>query len=332
VLSFNLKFSKIQSSKSKFYLLSFASETEGAKMKVTTMALLMAFVALSYSTAQGFTNLSDCFVTNDIGKFTYRVKNARLGNACGVVGGADHFDIDHADTLCDGGYSNINEVRGLAKEEKFKKLLSIKVQVTQHTGGDSDRWLLHEADAEFRTYYGIPDDAYMMRQISSSNIITDGTGGWTCRWLSSNKVINIEYTDLQGNKPEPLEVVQAYLAKFPSTLSAVTSADLRTSDNQIKWIKDEIERRLWLCDKWNAQFQAGKTTQADLLYNLHRSMGVFLNYRHKYYGVSTADELAVELITLRSYMDKNDLTSMLNKLTECKTWWTKHKEKRISLP
>jgi len=69
-------------------------------IKFTTILFLMAIISLSYSTAQGFTNLSDCLVTTDIGKFTYKVRNARLGNACGVVGGADHFKVDHVDSIC----------------------------------------------------------------------------------------------------------------------------------------------------------------------------------------------------------------------------------------
>jgi hypothetical protein len=80
--------------------------------------------------------------------------------------------------------------------------------------------------------------------------------------------------------------------------------------------------------KWNAQYQAGKTTQKDLLYNLDRSFGVFLNYRQKYYSISVKDDIAA----ISGYMTNNDMTAMLNKLTEYKTWWAKHKEKRISLP
>ena len=69
----------------------------------------------------------------------------------------------------------------------------------------------------------------------------------------------------------------------------MTLPELRGNTNVTKWIKDEIDRRLWLCDKWNAQFQAGKTNQKDLLYNLHRSMEVFLYYREKYYSVAAKD-------------------------------------------
>jgi hypothetical protein len=275
--------------------------------------------------------LNDCLVTNDIGIFAYDSEYSRLGNACGVVVGADHFKVDHVDSICTGEYSKNVDVSGLSKKERFKVLLNVDVQVTQHAGGDSDRWLLHELDAEFRNYYGIPGKSYGPEKIDGNTILQDDVAGVNYRWLSGNKVIEIKYRDPDMNKPEPLEVVKAYLAKHPSTITSFILQELRNSTNVTKWIKDEIDRRLWLCDKWNAQFQSGGVTQKDLLYNLNRSLSVFLNYRHKYYNVSTDDELAAELAVIRAYMNKSDLTSMLNKLTEYKTWWTKHKAKSIRI-
>ncbi|MCE5210602.1 MAG: hypothetical protein LLG40_03495 [Deltaproteobacteria bacterium] len=299
-------------------------------MKFTTMALLMAFIALSYSTAQGFTNLNDCLVTNDIGKFTYRVRNARLGNACGVVGGADHFKMDHVDSICNGKYSNLSEIRGLPLEEAEEKSLSVKVEVTQHTGGDSDRWLLHEVETSFRDSDNLeigPDEDAMIRTINNNKIFFYGGGVVGYRWINNNVIVNIQYTNLSGPKPEPIEVVKAYLAKFPSTIT-LADAELKASAHNVQWIKDEMERRLWLCDKWNAQYQAGGVKQADLIYNLVRSMNVFLNYRQKYYGVSAV----ADLNALFGYKQNNDLTSIQTKLTEYKTWWGKHKGNSISLP
>ncbi|MEN6422755.1 MAG: hypothetical protein ABFD76_12505 [Smithella sp.] len=299
-------------------------------MKFTTMALLMAFIALSYSTAQGFTNLNDCLVTNDIGKFTYRVRNARLGNACGVVGGADHFKMDHVDSICNGKYSNLSEIRGLPLEEAEEKSLSVKVEVTQHTGGDSDRWLLHEVETSFRDSDNLeigPDEDAMIRTINNNKIFFYGGGVVGYRWINNNVIVNIQYTNLSGPKPEPIEVVKAYLAKFPSTIT-LADAELKASAHNVQWIKDEMERRLWLCDKWNAQYQAGGVKQADLIYNLVRSMNVFLNYRQKYYGVSAV----ADLNALFGYKQNNDLTSIQPKLTEYKTWWGKHKGNSISLP
>lgn len=234
----------------------------------------------------------------------------------GVLVGTGHFLADHTD------------VTYKTKYQSEALDMGMSVQVTQHAGADSDRWLAHEVDAAFRTSLGIPGDQYIMRVVNGNNVMTFGSAGWVYRWISNNKVISIEYEDGQMNKPEPLEVVQAYLAKFPSTLPALTSADLRTSDNQIKWIKDEMERRLWLCDKWNIQNQAGKVTPKDMIYSLSRSLEVFIHYRQKYYGVSADTELKA----LRSYKMDSDLPGLQTKLTQYKTWWNANKGKSISLP
>jgi len=273
-------------------------------------------------------NISDYLILNDIG--TYRISKPEsvfknrppIGgprvnqNDSGVLSGTDHFQ-DHSDTTYKVMHIDNNGVKP-----------SPEVQVTQHTGGDSDRWLLHELDAEFRDYYGIPDLTYTIRTIDGNTIFVDAPGGRDYRWLSGNKVITLEYnTKTVSSTPEPLEIVQAYLAKHPSTLPSMTLLELRGNTNVTKWIKDEIDRRLWLCDKWNAQSQAGSVTQADLIYNLVRSMGVFLNYRQKYYGVSAKDDLEA----LFNYQQNKDIASIQKKLTEYKTWWAKHKDKSIKI-
>lgn len=205
-------------------------------IKFTAIALLTAFISMSYSTAHGFTNLGDCLVTTDIGKYIYDVKTARLGNAAGVVGGADHFKIDHVDSICSGEYSNINEVRVYqTREEIVNHLVSVDVQVTQHTGGDSDRWLLHEVEDSYRD--GDDGDGRLglfsgagvkIREITGNKIIYWGLGGGSYTWISGQKIIEVKYTDLQRTKPEPIEVVQAYLAKFPSTITT-TAVEFKSS-------------------------------------------------------------------------------------------------------
>jgi hypothetical protein len=281
--------------------------------KIIFVFFVMVFIVPVLSFAQGLENY---IIQNDIGVYKFRPKPTKeiYGNS-GVVVSADHFDEDHDD------------ISYITRYIKPEPILGVDVQVTQHTGGDSDRWLLHELDAEFRTYYGIPGDEYAVVPINGNTILECGSAGWDYRWISGNKVIKISYNDAQMTKPEPLEVVKAYLAKHPSTIAPFTLQELRNSANVIKWIKDEMDRRLWLCDKWNAQFQAGQTTQKDLLYNLNRSIGVFLNYRQKYFGVSATDDLNAMSV----YMQNNDLASIQKKLTEYKTWWNKHKGKSIRI-
>ncbi len=204
----------------------------------------------------------------------------------------------------------------------------VKVEVTQHPGSDSDKWLLHEVDVDFRNYYGIPGESYAVVKIEGNTVFEFGSAGWDYRWLSGNKVIMIEYHDPEMTKPEPLEIVRAYLAKHSSTIPAMTLEQLRSADNKTHWIKDEMDRRLWLCDKWDAQYQLGKVQQNELLRELVDHMNIFLDYREKYYDIKARDEK----IALSNYLYQNDLTSIKNKLTDYKTWWSSHKGDSINLP
>lgn len=289
------------------------------------LVLIIACFTISIIGAEAFTNISDCLVTNDIGIYSYKEQRANIGKGSGVVGLAGHFDLDHEDTVCTGRYSNINQIRGLPHEEIRQKLVSVKVQVTQHAGSDSDRWLLHEVEKSFRTYYGIPGGPYAMRVIDGNTVMAYGSAGWTYRWISNNKVIHISYHDSQMEKPEPLEAVKAYLAKHPSTLTPITSADLRTDANKTTWIKNEMDRRLWLGDKWIARIE----TVGDLneLGSVVKSLNVFLDYREKYYGI----EAATEKQTLSEYLLAKNQAGIKTELEEYKTWWAANKDNPITL-
>jgi hypothetical protein len=267
-------------------------------------------------------NPSDYLILQSIGDFSSDGKG-KCGNGSGVLGGTDHFDEDHNVITCVTDYYN------------FQQKMAVEIKVEQHTGGDSDRWLLHEVEDSYRdsdiATLGMLTDGAVMRRISQNGVyqrvLWIGIGGGSFTWVSNNVVIKISYTDLQGTKPEPIEVVKAYLIKFPSTIT-LTDADFKASAHSIQWIKDEIDRRLWLCDKWNAQFQAGQAKQADLIYNLDRSMGVFLYYRQKYFGISSAADREA----LLGYKINKDLVPIQKKLTEYKTWWSANKGMSITLP
>lgn len=257
-------------------------------------------------------------VKNPISKKIRTITGYKVHNNSGSLIGADHFDLDHDDT----SYETVYENKDVG--------LGVDVQVTQHAGGDSDRWLGHEIEDSYRegdehAKLGMIIQATRIREINGNKIIGRRGNGYT--WVSNDVVVDISYTDLQGNKPEPLEVVQAYLQKFSSSITT-TPADFKGNVYNIKWIKDEIDRRLWLCDKWNAQFQAGGVTQANLMTKLLENMDVFLKYRQKYFGIAYEDEDR----TLDGYQQNNDLASIQNKLREYKTWWNANKGKSITLP
>ena len=277
-------------------------------MKQIILIIIILFIpGLAYT--QG---ASAYLILNDIGNYKRITKGGPSGN---ILAGAGHFGLDHQDKSY--GIAYVND----------ETQMWIDVQVTQHAGSDSDRWLLHEVERDFRNYYGLPGDSYVMRVINGNTIMAAGSGGWAYRWVSDNKVIHIEYTDLQMEKPEPLEIVKAYLAKHPSTLSPMTSADLRDKDNETKWIKDEMERRLWLCDKWFMALQLQKVELDEVLQESVDHMNVFLDYREKYYGVSARKEKGV----LWEYLQAKNGTAIKNKLAEYKSWWEANKDKAINL-
>lgn len=281
-------------------------------MKKTLILMLMLLLLPGISSSQEVGNF---LILNDIGEYKFRPNRViTIGNA-GVLVPTGHFP-GHGDMTYEGIYIHP------------QTYLGVTVKVTQHAGADSDRWLLHELGAEFRNYYGIPGDSYAVVKIDGNTIFEFGSEGWDYRWLSGNKVIMIEYTDLQMTKPEPTEVVRAYLAKHPSTLPPMTLVDLRSAEYKTMWIKDEMERRLWLCDKWLMQVQLGKAELNKILDTLVKNMFVFLDYREKYYGLTAKDEK----IALVGYLSAKDETSIKSKLTGYKNWWNVNKSKSINLP
>lgn len=259
----------------------------------------------------GYTgNVTDYLIMQDIGQYKFMGKGG--GQGSGILAATGHFSKDHADESYGGMYFyEANEI-------------GVNVEVTKHAGGDSDKWLLHEMEMSYQksntlgAAYAAPNP---LRDIDGNKILF--MWGYYA-WVSNKAVVSIKFTDLTGTKPEPLEVVQAYLQKFPSTISATIVLD---NGHKIQWIKDEMDRRLWLCDKWFYQLQLGKVEQNRALQEAVAHMGEFLDYREKYYGLKAADEKNM----LSSYLSSNNGTSINAKLAEYKNWWNIHKSDAISL-
>ena len=232
-------------------------------MKHRLVILMLILVTVSYSITTQAGTASDYLILNDIGEYKRLtevidfvtekpkpIQGYQIVNNSGVVIGTGHFDTDHVDTTYETDY------------ERDNPDMAVSIKVTQHAGADSDQWLLHELESAVR-YGDYEEDMqpYRFENIDGQNFFYSGLGGGGYRWISNNKVIYISYTDLQRTKPEPLEVIKAYLAKHPSTVSAITVDDAHNK----KWIKDEMERRLWLCGKWYMQVQLEKATQDDIV-------------------------------------------------------------------
>ncbi len=152
-------------------------------------------------------------------------------------------------------------------------------------------------------------------------------GAKSYAWISNNYiVVKISCSSCPNTKPEPLEIIQAYLQKYPSNIT-VTDTDFKSHVHSEQWIKNEMDRRLWLCDKWFLQLTLGKAQQVQVYQESVKSMNIFLDYREKYYGTKIADEKNL----LAIYLSSNNGTSITAKLKEYKDWWGIHKTDAISL-
>ncbi len=278
--------------------------------KVLTLTLLATLLILPLNGFSG--DVSDYLILQDIGGYKFMGKGG--GKGSGIIVATGHFGEDHPDESYGALYFHeTNEI-------------GVKVEVTQHAGSDSDKWLLHEVEDGYRdndtlnATYIAPN---IIREIGGNKIFY--TWGYY-NWISNNVVVEITFTDFTGTKPEPLEIVQAYLRKFPSTITLTDTETKSKAHNEI-WIKDEMERRLWLCDKWFFQLQLQKVELNKVLQESVDHMNVFLDYREKYYGIKASDEKQV----IWGYLQANNGTAIKNKLKEYKDWWEENKDKPINL-
>jgi len=275
--------------------------------KIVTLMVLMLLQPIS-----GFAiTVSDYLIDANIGDYSRSYPGSCLEGS-GILTGADHFTDDHTDYACDVRY--------------YKKVarLGVEVQVTRHANSDSDKWLGHEAEMTFQKGRTLGES------YAAPNPLKDVNGNkiyfmWGhYKWISNNVVVSIDFTDLTGTKPEPLEVVQAYLQKFPSIISTTLVLD---NAHKIQWIKDEMDRRLWLCDKWFMQLQLKKAEENQVYQETFKSLNIFLDYREKYYGIKAANEKNI----LAGYLSSNNGTSIKAKLKEYEDWLNIHKADAISL-
>lgn len=287
------------------------------KLIANVLALLVIVLGPSLVRAD---NLEEYLILNDIGSYKRLVKTWDLsGNekaipgywiskGPGVLIYVKHF-WDHVDYTYETVYEH-ESTDGYAE-----------VQVTQHAGGESDRWLLHELEGTQRFS---SDDQGLLGMLEWGTVLIKVNGQRVMfvdgkfKWLSGNKVISVTY---EAGETEPEEVFQAYLAKHPSTIT-MTDSEMKSVAHTQKWIMDEIERRLWLNDKGLEAYANGKTEKSDLFDSLHKNSELFLRYTNKYLGRSMKSDL--EEVDNYGYLTK-DLEGLKKKHAEFKAWWAMHK-------
>jgi hypothetical protein len=283
-----------------------------AIMRKTISSIAAAAIVAFWATTGYSQNALDTLVCQDIGSFKKLECVCRAGS--GILVPAGHFGKDHKDMDCDVTYYSAPHK------------MTITADVTRHADPpEAIKWLFHEMDKDFRSYYGTPEPGYSIRNLDGNTIYTFASAGWNYRWISGNNVIMLEYHDTGMKKPEPIEVVRAYLAKYPSPLSTMSTQELRNASNETKWIKDEMDRRLWLCNKWLLNPSVRKDGQIQVREEALDSMNIFLNYRERYFGINAADEKNL----LAGYYISNNSAGLKAKLMEYRDWWTANKDKKI---
>jgi hypothetical protein len=297
--------------------------------KMKNKLIRLIFLGLLLIPASGYGQaISDYLILQDIGSYKLGMPEKmfageppsggpQVRDGAGVLSASGHFR-DHADKTYEVMYLGGGTYA------------SPTVKITQHAGGDSDRWLLHEIEDIYRdtddSRFGLLLRGAIIRKIGVDRVFSHGIGGGGYTWLSNNNVVvNISYTSLVAGTPKPTEVVQAYLAKFPSTMPATLVLD---NAHNVAWIKDEMDRRLWLCDKWLAQILPSDPKLTKKLKTIVDNIIIFLEYRKKYFGVATSD---AEWNLLVSYVNQKDSANIQAKLTEYKTWWNEHKNDSITV-
>jgi hypothetical protein len=282
------------------------------RIRVTCVQLIMLLLLVLPTSGYGG-SAEEFLILQDIGGYRNMGKGGGLGS--GILAATGHFNKDHADeSYSTMYYSDVSE-------------LGLNVQVTRHAGVDSDQWLLHEVEDSYRdpeyNNLGLAIQGARIRNFNGGNIIA--LRGNSYSWISNNTVIVISYTDLEGTKPEPLEVVQAYLEKYPSTLP---EGFVFNAAHDEQWIKDEMSRRLWLGEKWFAWQSGGNVEMSKALDEVVDHLEEFLDYRQRYFGMN-ADQEKMELIAAKR---SNDDVAIKAKLTQYKQWWEGHKGDSITLP
>jgi hypothetical protein len=259
---------------------------------------------------------SDVLVTADIGSYKAS-KRPFCGSGSGILAGADHFELDHTDTACGISYFDVST------------RLGVKVEVTLHT---STQWLGHEVEDGYRDGDDsdgrlglLSGESVKIRDLDGHKIFYWGLGGGSYTWMSgTSTVVEIKYTDLQRTKPEPLEIVRAYLAKYPSSIT-MTDAELKSASHTESWLRNEMERRVWLMEKWAGVGSADVLKQAEAERAILEHAEVFSKYMHKYLGDSPNEMIKGFFLASRPF-NWTRLTAEVGKL---RAWWDANKSRPL---
>ena len=225
-----------------------------------------------------------------------------------------HCIIDHQDITFTATYFNPKDHR-----------LWVKVDVTKHQGGDSDRWLANELESAFWGAQGIS-----LRNIDGNHIfIKEETEYSTTSeknvtvltlykkieygWLSGNIVVRFQYHQYEKEYGPP-QLLSKYLKKHPSTIS-LTVEDASSKYHERQYLHDKMKRQLWLGNKWRSQAENGVIEADEGMALMVKQMFLFLNTREKVLGIK-AEKEKMKLWKLLESKDKDSITNILSAYQE----------------
>lgn len=287
------------------------------------LLLYIVIVSMLFNSSAMSAEIGDYLILKDIGIFKLSKPEKFLAGFPpiggtrtfdGAVAVSDHFDEDHSDTTYEVGYYDFSET-----------YYSPTVRVTQHAGGESDKWLLHEMEGVLRSSekdkLGKRSNSAGFRRVGTADIFVENISYY---WISGKITVFIECMSLTNDRKAPLPVVQAYLDKYPPTLPPNYKV-FNTPAHDDVWIKDEMTRRLWLAEKWLAISRPNDPKKSiDTLENVVESMSVFLDYRYRYYRhklFRRASALDKEKNMLLQFANNGDEKGLRVKLSEYQRWW-----------
>lgn len=263
--------------------------------------------------------VADVLILSDIPPFELSKVRKMFKGKDGYVGGPQQwtYEADYP-----------GNSRTISKVDYYRtgpEGMSVEVQITLHS---STRWLGHEVERDYRNYFGIIGDSVTLREIDGNRVLVSSSGGHDYTWVSgSSTVVSISYTDLQMTKPEPLEIVRAYLAKYPSSFPA---ADIRSISYTEAWIRNEMERRVWLMEKWVGVGNADVLKQAEAMRTIRTHVEVFARYREKYLGEKAQDLMLAFLTAVEAAAGK-DWPKLVEEVGKLRTWWDANKSRPLTI-
>ena len=189
---------------------------------------------------------------------------------------------------------------------------------------DAKGRLMHNIEHEYRDRgwerLGLLIKGVELKLIDGNKIIS--LKGRRYSWASKNVVVEISCSE--STKSEPIQVIQAYLKKFPSTIPNSLTFD---EVHDKKWIKDEMFNRLTLSGYWFDFIRTGNIEKKKALKATVNNLNVFLDYRDRYFNAPSKNEKQL----LQEHLNANDLTEIKKKITEYNKWWRENKGRSINL-